>query len=394
MSYIDYTEDLLGLKDVIVTKIKEIDNEKHIYLDCKLQTQVCPHCHFPTKRVHSYRVQTVKDIPSFGKLTLLHIRKRRYYCPFCGHVFQEKLSFLNRYQRTTPRLLAQVLNDFRSSDSTKAIAKRNGISPGVATRMFRFVSYGNPKLPKVLSIDEFKGNAGRKYQCILADPIHRKVLDILPNRLTTELKNHFLSTYTLDQRKNVEYFVMDMSGQFAEIVQFCFPNAKIIIDKFHVCRHVLWALEKKRKDIQSSLSPDKRKWFKRSRFILLKNSDKLTQEEISKLEIMMKYSEELRTAYALKESFCKLLSSSSRAEAEKNYLGFQLCVHITNIPEFEKCYEMIAKRKERFLRAYSTGYTNGFTEGCNNRIKVLKRNCYGVRNFERFRNRILHMMSA
>lgn len=53
------------------------------------------------------------------------------------------------------------MNDFRSLDSTKAIAKRNGVSPGVATRMFRFVAYGNPKLPKVLSIDEFKGNVGR-----------------------------------------------------------------------------------------------------------------------------------------------------------------------------------------------------------------------------------------
>lgn len=91
---------------------------------------------------------------------------------------------------------------------------------------------------------------------------------------------------------------------------------------------------KERKDIQASLSFDKRKWFKRSRFILLKNSDKLTQKEISKLEIMMKYSEELRTEYTLKESFCKLLSSSSRVEAVKNYLGFQLCVHITNMPKF------------------------------------------------------------
>ena len=45
------------------------------------------------------------------------------------------------------------------------------------------------------------------------------------------------------------------------------------------------------------------------------------------------------------------------------------------------------------LNSFSSAITNGFTEGCNNKIKVLKRNAYGYRNFKRFRNRILHMFS-
>lgn len=45
------------------------------------------------------------------------------------------------------------------------------------------------------------------------------------------------------------------------------------------------------------------------------------------------------------------------------------------------------------LNSFTTAITNGFTEGCNNKIKVLKRNAYGFRNFKRFRNRILHMFA-
>ena len=109
----NYTENLLGIKDVIVTNIEESEYEKHIYLDCKLQMQVCPHCHMETKRVHSYRWQVVKDVPIAGKKAYLHVRKRRYFCPHCGGTFLEKLSFLKRYQRTTQRLLMHVINDFR-----------------------------------------------------------------------------------------------------------------------------------------------------------------------------------------------------------------------------------------------------------------------------------------
>ena len=45
------------------------------------------------------------------------------------------------------------------------------------------------------------------------------------------------------------------------------------------------------------------------------------------------------------------------------------------------------------LNSFSSAIINGFTEGCNNKIKVFKRNAYGYRNFKRFRNRILHMFA-
>ena len=49
--------------------------------------------------------------------------------------------------------------------------------------------------------------------------------------------------------------------------------------------------------------------------------------------------------------------------------------------------------QDYILNSFECPYTNGYTEGVNNKIKVLKRNAYGVRNFKRFKNRILHMMT-
>lgn len=388
----NYTEILLGIKDVIVTDVQETDFEKHIYLDCVLKKQRCPHCFRETQRVHSYRRQIVKDVSMCGKNTYLHVRKRRYFCPHCGSTFLEKLSFLKKYQRTTQRLLMHVINDFRDPLSIKYIAKKNNIGVGVAARMFDHVSHSRPTLPTILAIDEFKGNAGRKFQCILTNPVTKEVLDILPCKITTYLKEYFLG-YSLEDRRKVKYVVMDMSTQFAEIATFCFPNAKIVIDKFHVCRHITWAVDDARKRVQEKLTPDKRKGFKRSRFIILKRSEELTDEEVSRLTIMLSYSEELRWAYYIKEMFYKFMSSTSYDTAIENYRSFRLVALASGLYRFKACCAMIEKRKERILRAFETGYTNGYTEGCNNKVKVLKRNSYGVRNFRRFRNRILYMMA-
>lgn len=394
MLYTDYTTDLLGLKDVNVTKVETIQGQLHIHLTTIRRMQVYPSCRYDTKRIHSYRNQLVKDIPFHEGKTILHLKKRRYFCPHCGKVFQEKVSFLPRYQRNTSRLVAKIMSDYRSEHSTISIARQNGISPGIAMRILNKISYPRPSLPRVLSIDEFKGNAeGDKFQCILTDPVRKRVLDILPSRKSETLLAYFLQ-YPLEQRKRVEYLVMDMSHLFRDVLSSCFPNAKIVVDKFHVCRHITWALERVRKEEQKKFSDDRRKYYKKSRWILLKHKEKLNEEQLLQLENMLSFSDDLRKAYWLKEVFYEFMESKNLQEARARLLKWNMGYGAVPLKEFQGCFEMMNRWQHQILRAFSLGYTNGFTEGCNNKIKVLKRNCYGVRNFHRFRNRILHMMAA
>jgi transposase len=112
MLYTDYTEKILGLKDAIITKVENINEEVHIFLDMKLEAQVCPHCRHETKRTHDYRIQIVKDLSNFGASVYLHVRKRRYYCPHCNKSFNQKISFLPRYQRITSRMQAHIMDVF------------------------------------------------------------------------------------------------------------------------------------------------------------------------------------------------------------------------------------------------------------------------------------------
>ncbi len=96
MLYEDNTAKLLGLEDVIVKKVWDECQEKHIEIELPRRKHACPCCGNETCRVHDYRKQKVRDISSFGENVYLHLRKRRYVCGCCGKRFYEKNTFLPR----------------------------------------------------------------------------------------------------------------------------------------------------------------------------------------------------------------------------------------------------------------------------------------------------------
>lgn len=387
----NYTAELLGLKDVIIIDIKQDERRLDVFLMKPRRKHSCPACGQETEKVHDYRWQAVKDLQAYGKPTLLHIRKRRYVCEHCGKRFIEDNTFLPRYHRVTSRLVAHVISSFSSVASIKNIAEEHNISAPTAARFFKLVNYKCKSLPEVLSIDEFKGNAGgEKFQCILADAKHHKVLDILPNRKQEDLIAYFR---TFSTRHSVKYFVMDMNRSYLQIASTCFPKAKVIIDKYHVVRQVLWDFEKVRKTEQLAFSDQRRKYFKRSRRLLLKNPKRLSEEESDQVAIMLESSRRLREAYYLKNKFLNFMQSESRHIAAERLRDWVLLAELANLPEFKTSLTAIHNWDKYILNAFDFPYTNGFTEGCNNKIKVLKRVSFGVRNFPRFRNRILHIMN-
>lgn len=107
----------------------------------------------------------------------------------------------------------------------------------------------------------------------------------------------------------------------------------------------------------------------------------------------MYISDELRQAYYLKEAFYTVIDAQSREEAKKLMADWILSAQNSGIPEYTACSNTLINWQTGILNSFDVPYSNGFTEGCNNKIKVIKRNAYGYRNFERFRKRILHAFS-
>ena len=104
---------------------------------------------------------------------------------------------------------------------------------------------------------------------------------------------------------------------------------------------------------------------------------------------MLRFSDRLLQAYALKEAFYDFMTAPSRDEADRR-LDFWLeaCDRLS-LPEFKPCRKMLANWRPYILNAFDIRLSNGFTEGCNNAIKTLKRLAFGFRSFPAFRARIL-----
>lgn len=393
MSHKNYIAQLLDIEGIEIIQIKTATDVQTIEFRIERREHVCPVCKTVTDQVHDYRVQTVKDLPFQGKRVLWRYHKRRYRCECCGKRFAEKNYLLPRYHRITGRLAAYGLKELSQKQSNQDIATRLGVSPSTIGRWLRLLNFKPPRqLPTVIAIDEFRGNAGgEKFQCILTAPTRKAIIDILPSR-----KSHDLIDYLkrFENRKAVQYVVMDMSLAYLGISKALFPNAKIVIDRFHVVRYCTWALENVRKRVQKDLPSCERKYFKRSRKLLLSHMKTLNDENKQAVERMLLVSRDLREAYLLKEIFYAFMQSENAEEAKRKLLEFRIQAAVTDIPEFDACLTMLQNWEPYILNAFVCSYSNAFTEGTNNSIKVIKRIAYGYRNFDNFRLKILHTCNS
>lgn len=392
MLYTYFIEKLTGLQGIIINNIESNEKEVHIHCELKRKPHKCPNCGCVTDCVHDYRVQVIKDIPCFGKFVYIHLRKRRYRCK-CGKRFAEDNNFIAKYQRYTTRFIIYIIELLRNTTSFTQIARENNTSVTKVMRIFDMIFYSLNELPRTVAIDEFKGNTGKeKYNCIITDPENRVVLDILPTRKMYDLIKYF-KEFPKENRMEVELFVSDMWKTYFKVSETWLKNATQVVDKYHWIRQIIWAFERVRKEEQKKFPKSERKYFKHSRKLLLKRFDELNDEQKQQVNIMLYKSANLNIAHWFKEDFFKILDCNDREEAKKRMSEWIDSALDSRIEHLEKCAKTMLNWLNGILNSFLTPITNGFTEGCNNKIKVLKRNAYGYQNFNRFRNRILHMFS-
>mgnify|MGYP004688862555 CR=1 FL=1 len=117
-------------------------------------------------------------------------------------------------------------------------------------------------------------NATGGYKAFIEMPIKEHVCPYCGN-ITTYIKDYRLQTVTdlpNQERAKVKKITMDLSSLFRSVAKTIFPEAKIIADKFHVIRVVVNSLENVRKRVQKEFHATKRKWFKRSCYLLYFNT--------------------------------------------------------------------------------------------------------------------------
>jgi transposase len=229
-----------------------------------------------------------------------------------------------------------------------------------------------------LSIDEISKRKGHKdFVTVVCDIDGGNLVEVIDSHKQDKIVE-VLEQQTLEIRKQVKEVSVDMWGGFPKVIETVFPNAVVVIDRFHVMKAVNNDLNKIRK--QSGVK------VKNNKFILLKNGVDLSEEEKEKLELILQQSKRLRAAYELKELFRGIYESKLTVEEGKSKIESWM-------DEARKIYcnaiTTIDNHIEGICNYFLNRTTSGVMEGINNKSKLIKRRAYGFVNFGNFRMRLL-----
>lgn len=384
-------KNLLNLKELNVKSVKNFKNSVEIYAELPIKEQICPCCGSKTSKIHDHYTQPIKDIPIQFKPVTVFLKKTRYECKNCGKSFYPQNDFIAKYMRKSKRLIGYIVDQLKNNIAASTIAKSINIDNGFISKMLPYLSITNTTLPRVLCIDEFKGNSGEyKYQVALLDGETHKVIDILKCR-----HKHFLCDYfkkfPKEQLDNVKYLVTDLWEPYKDIGMTYFRKAKIVADHFHWVRYACNALDKIRIEVQSNLPKSERKYFKHSRHLLLSRLNKVNPNQYNELQHMLiNYSENLRIAYREKENLLDIIHSNDSSEIKKDKLSEWIKQNLeSSVPQLVECAKTYLHWSYEIKNSLEVPYSNGPIEGTNNKIKALKRTTFGMPNFENFKARIM-----
>jgi transposase len=252
---------------------------------------------------------------------------------------------------------------------------------------------GKPR-PSVIGVDEVSLRKGHTYRIVISDLEKRKPIWFGGKDRTEESMDLFYMEIGSKKAARIRLAVMDMWKAFENSTRKLAPQAAILYDKFHVIRHLQEALDKIRKQEYARLSGEDRGFIKGQKYTLLSHRENLTLSGRRSLKKLLGANKRLNTAYLLKESFGQLWDYQTQGWARRFFENWKAALKWQRLKPYEKFTEMIERHWEG-VAAYCRPENKvalGFVEGLNNKIRVIQRRSYGLRDEEYLRLKILTCM--
>lgn len=391
---IDFTTKMLGLQGIEVIHTDVNIGIFTVFARPVLSYTVCPKCGKTTDNIHDIRVQCYEHLPIWGMATLLVLPIRRFKCECdCEHPFDETYEFIRKYQRQTIPF-EEYIFDLCSKNTIQNASDMVGISHGRCQRIFnyyaqKYVDSKETKPAQYIGVDDIAVRKGHNYRTMVYNLETGEIIGIINGRKKEDVVE-FFNNQTAEFREGVLGVAIDMSKGYCGAVLEALPNAKPVIDRFHISQLFHKLVDDARKHIQNKIRKeegDKDKVFG-IRWALLKNFEDLEADEISKLfEVCNEYPK-LGECFALKEEFRKFFEITEKEEAMAFIDYFKEQVTESQIPELQSFTKTLDRWLPQILNYYDYNITNGPTEGFNHKIKNIKRRAYGFRNEKNFEIRI------
>jgi transposase len=244
---------------------------------------------------------------------------------------------------------------------------------------------------RAIGIDEVSVKKGHKYRVTVSDLDARRPIWMGGNGRTEQDLEKFFVEIGPERCRKIQIVVMDMWKPFRKVTVQHVPHARIIFDKFHIIRHLSDALDQVRRQEYKRVSDKERDYIKGQRYTLLSHKANLDEKGRRSLKLLLKANKRLHKAYLLKESFGQLWDYSYPAAARTFFENWKAQLRWQKLEPYEKFAAMIERHWDGLVSYChpDNKVSLGFMEGLNNKIRVIQRRAYGIKNDEYLRLKVL-----
>lgn len=344
----------------------------------------------------SRRIHEVRDVDAGGRHIYLAFEYRRILCPQCTAVKQEHITWLALSKRFTQRFEDQIGRLCRDM-SIKQVAEHHALSWDQVKRMDmsymqRLITQHPPAYTvRAIGVDEVSIRKRHTYAIVVADLDERRPIWLGGEGRSEEDMNTFFKDMGTERCKSIDIAVMDMWKPFRNATHTHAPQARIIFDKFHIIKHLSDALDEVRRRECTRLSEKDRRFIKGQRYTLLSHKANLDVEGKQALRLLLKANKRINTAYVLKESFAQLWDYKNPTCCRTFFDKWRSQLRWQRLEPFEKFATMIDKHWDGIVSYCDPDnkVSLGFMEGLNNKIRVIQRRAYGIKDFEYLKLKVI-----
>lgn len=340
----------------------------------------------------------MRDLSCGDTRVFLDVEVRRVACRHCGTVKRERLDFLADNPLYTKRFAFYVGRRCRSA-TIKDVARELHLDWHTVKQLEKqymaaqLAKAGKPK-PAAIGIDEISIRKGHTYRIVVSDLIRGRPIWFGGTDRSEASMAQCYDWLGENKAKRIRLAVMDMWKPFRTVTNERAPQAAILFDKFHVLRHLGEALDQVRKSEYARLTGRERRYIKGHKYTLLSHRENLDLDGRKALKTLLAANKRLNTAYLLKESFGQLWDYEREGWARRFFENWRASLKWQRLEPYEKFAQMIDRHWDG-IAAYckpENKVSLGFVEGLNNKIRVIQRRAYGLRDEEYLRLKILTCM--
>ena len=400
MATIEIPLDIKGVKvvEVEITKRGEII----ITVESTVEGTFCHVCGRQLTKRHGHdRAITLRHLPILNMKAYIRIKPVRYQCTYCNGKptttqrlpwYDERSPHTRAYEE---HILLELINNTVEDVSIKEELGYEAVMGIIKRGVSAEVNWEEIKRIDVLGIDEISLKKGHKdFVSIVTGRSGDKlmILAVLKDREKKTVKE-FLLSIPRRLRKQVKAICSDMYEGFVNAAKEVFGKKIVVVDRFHVAKLYRKGLEDFRKKemrrLKNELPEEEYKRLKGVMWILRKANSKLTDEEKETLECLFKHSPLLELAYKLCNDLTDIFEEDiSKSDAKRKINNWKKRVKKSDLTCFDGFVKTLEKSIDEITNYFIDRQTSGFVEGLNNKIKVIKRRCYGILNVNHLFQRI------